>query len=731
LPGASDPAHLSATSKKTARLSRSLCAVSLSLLLLCLLLFSSTADAGSRRLTISIHASPQLLASAPAKNAVDDTLQLLHRSFPQAEITLNRDGAVILQLPDRTTPTAAGKVPDQSYRWRSRRQGARTVLHLQATTPEGVSAGLYGLLQEQLKIRFVHPRQTIFPCYRSWPLPAAFSFSGQPRFQNQGFHLHTLHPMELTEQLHDPLHPGGFEDIAAYLDWLARNGQNSFQFFLLREVDRAAWPAHARRMVAYAHSRGIRCGVEISLAMLQQQAFQAITLLKPLPTHRRQVEQTLGWLFQVPWDFITLESMMGEHLPLISRLLPSAQRHLEQLVEQQYGRPLLYATHVIRGRGEEKVRRPLHPASGILIHTVMCYSASEDKAPVYGNRNQCFMLEAAKAEVAGRQTWYWPESSYWVGFDSSVPLLLLPYLDSRWDDINLMGKVGVHGHLTFSTGWEWGYWLVDWSIARWSWQYRDNGRLRGTSPLSRLAELLPDRELNRQWQQALQLQNRFLKQQELLRYLAAATPFSELPTPFDLPFQPAPEFSYRWLLHDADDTATADLLNGPVADLRSYAIEMAAVTDRLAARISRLRRNNNVDEGPLALAQELCDALQMTALRARHRSLTLQALIVKHRDALGGQQESGRLMLQARLVRQNALQLVQQRELQYRYPVELLARQRPSLTAYPFGYLYPVSGLIFWQREEEQVRHERFDPLFMKLWDIRRTLGLGSAFTHN
>lgn len=709
---------------------RPICAVALPFLLIWLLLFSSAAYAGSHRLTISIHAPARLVAAAPVKSAVDDTLQLLRRIFPQADITLNRAGTVILQLPDRVALTAAGNVPDQGYRWHSSREGTRTVLHLHAVSPEGVSAGLYGLLQEQLKIRFVHPRQTVFPQYRNWPLPVAFSFSGQPRFRHQGFHLHTLHPMELTEQLHDPLHPGGFEDIAAYLDWLARNGQNSFQFFLLREVDRAAWPAHARRIVAYAHGRGIRCGVEISLAMLQQQAFQAITLLKPLPTHRRQVEQTLAWLFQVPWDFITLESMMGEHLPLISRLLPSAQRHLEQLVDRQYGRPLLYATHVIRGRGEEKVRRPLHPASGILIHTVMCYSASEEKAPVYGNRNQCFMLEAARAEVAGRQTWYWPESSYWVGFDSSVPLLLLPYLDSRWDDIQVMGKVGVHGHLTFSTGWEWGYWLVDWSIARWSWQYRDNGRLRGTSPLSRLAELLPDRELNRQWQRALQLQNYYLKQQELLRYLAAATPFSELPAPFDLPFQPAPEFSYRWLLHEADDTATAALLSGPVAELQRYAGEMELVANRLTARVNRLRRNSDVAAEPLALAQELGDALRMTALRARHRSLTLQALTVKHRDTLGGQQESDRLLQQAGLVRQHALQLVQQRELQYRYPLDLLARQRPSLTAYPFGYLYPVTGLFFWQREEEQVRHERFDPLFMKLWDIRRTLGLGSVFKH-
>lgn len=128
------------------------------------------------------------------------------------------------------------------------------------------------------------------------------------------------------------------------------------------------------------------------------------------------------------------------------------------------------------------------------------------------------------------------------------------------------------------------------------------------------------------------------------------------------------------------------------------------------------------------LAEELTTGLRVTALRARHRSLTLQALAAKQRDSLAGQQRFVRLLALAQQVRQEALVLVVQRETRYRYPVELLARQRTSLTAYPFGYLYPTSQLFFWKREEEQARHERFDPLFMNLWDIRRTLGLESLF---
>jgi hypothetical protein len=601
------------------------------------------------------------------------------------------------------------------------------VLRLQTTTPEGVAAGLYGLLQERLGVRFIHPRQTLLPNHRCWPLATSFSFSGKPRFPHTGFHLHTLHPMELTEQLHNPARPGAFEDVAAYLDWLARNGQNSFQFFLLRGIDRAAWIPHIRRIVAYGQSRGIRCGVEISLAMLQQQAFQAITLLRPVPSYKRQVEDTLTWLFQAPWDFITLESMLGEHLPLVSRLLPTAQRHLETLVTRQYRRPLLYATHVIRQEeGEHQVRRPLHPASGILIHTVMCYSASEPTAPVYGNQNQQFMLDAAREECSRRETWYWPESSYWVGFDSSVPLLLLPYLDSRWHDLRVMELLGTAGHLTFSTGWEWGYWLVDWSIARWSWQYTDNGSQRPDGPLSRLADLFPDVVLQQHWQQALALQNSYLKDKGLLRLMAAATPFAELPPPFYLPFQPDPEIPLRRLLKKAGDAELAAVRIGPVADLEQYAAAMATLTDHLTERVKQLRRRGRLTAPEIALAEELTTGLQVTALRAWHRSLTLQALMTRHRDRYGGLPASNCLLASAEQVRQQALQLVRKQESHYRYPTTLLARRRTSLTAYPFGYLYSTATLFFWEREEQQVRQERFDPLFMNLWDIRRTLGLES-----
>ncbi|KAA0892318.1 hypothetical protein ET418_07965 [Oryzomonas rubra] len=689
--------------------------------------------ASSRPFTIAISVPPSLLDRPTARLAIDDSSALLSRAFPSASIGRAPGGAdVVIRLPEVPAPGAPAHAPspaDSSYRWRSTRRRGVTTLKLTASTPEGVACGLYALLQEKLAIRFIHPRETLYPSYRSWPLKPVFTFEGSPRFSNRGFHLHTLHPIELTEPLLNPALPGGFDAVREYIDWLARNGQNTMQFFLLRGIDRTVWIGHAARIVEYAHRRGVRCGVEISLAMLQQQAFQSLVLLRPYPSYTSQVDATLAWLFRVPWDFVTLEPTMGEYLPVLSRLLPGVQRHMEREVVRRYGSRLMFATHVIASDSGAKVRRPLEPTSGILIHTVMCYSVSEPHAPVYGNVNQCFMLDAARDEARRRETWYWPESSYWVGFDSPVPLLLLPYLDSRWSDMDQMARLGVAGHLTFTSGWEWGYWLMDWSIARWSWRFSDDGCPQGNGPLTPLDDLLPDQRLHGLWSEALRLQNRYLKERGLMRYLAALAPFSELPHPFDRPFQPDPGFRYSWLLNAAPRGEAAAVLTGPVADMEAYDVAMSALAERIDARLAHFEAaQGDRFRAPLHVARELNIGLRVTALRARHRALTLRALVAKRPEEGEAPNRSEALLARAAMVRGEALTLVARQEQGYRYPLERIARRTTNLTAYSFGYLYPVSRLFYWEREEEQVRHRRFDAFFMNLWDFRRTLGLGSVF---
>ena len=694
---------------------------------------------------ITIQAPPQLLSAPVTQAAIADAMALLRQALPSADVSINKKAGakVVIVLPDINVSTNRSQlslpspsirrlpVPDRSYRWKSSPEAGQTILRLQASSPQGVACGLYGLLQAKMGFRFHHPQESVIPEYRTWPLPVRFTFSGRPRFEKTGFHLHTMHPAELAEQLLNPDYPNAFEDVTRYIDWLARNGQNSMQFVLLRGIDHYRWPSHAARIVQYAHRRGILCGVQISLSMLQQQAFQAITLLRLYPSYLRQVNDTLTWLFQIPWDFVSLEPTMGEHLPFLNKLVPDIQAHLEQQVAERYQALLLFGTHVIGGA--ETKREPQLASSGILVHSVMCYSVSEPIAPVYGNQNQCFMLQTAQQEQSRRETWYWPESSYWVGFDTPIPLLLLPYLDVRRQDIETMAGLGVNGHLTFTSGWEWGYWLIDWSIARWSWQYRDAQTVRQSNSLAPLLEIVPDPRLQPLWKEALRLQNHYLKERDLMRFMAAATPFSELPHPFDKPFQPAPEFHYAQLLRSATPQEVNRQLSVPVSDLEEYAHKMGALSQRMEVMLNRNDRvGNSAATIQRRLARELTRALAVSALRARHRAFTLRALSARVTERTGKSGhvkiESAKQLANARQVRHKALALVRQQESGYRYPLPLLAGQRESMTAYPFGYLYPASRLFFWEREEQQVEQGRFDPLFMNLWDVSRTLGLRSLF---
>jgi hypothetical protein len=606
---------------------------------------------------------------------------------------------------------------------------------------QGVSCALYGLLQEKLGYRFYHPRRTITPEHTSWPLPDSFVMEAAPRFEKKGFHLHTLHPTELAEQMLDPDHPGALADVKEYLDWLARNQQNVIQFFLVRGIDRNRWIPHAQRIIKYAHARGILVGIQISLSMLQQRAFQAINLLRPFPSWKRQIDHALDWLFQAKWDFVTIEHAMGEHLPDLSRLLPSTSEYLAEQLADKYGTKLFDSTHVIRSRREidaasssapesdfcpDGSKVPTSPDStGTMIHSVMCYSVTEPDAPVYGNRNQRFMLDRARAENRRRETWYWPESSYWIMFDSSVPLMLLPYLDARRSDMETMEKIGVPGHLTFSSGWEWGYWLTDWSVARWSWRYAENGEAAKNGPLSSLNDLFPAGRLNNLWREALDLQNLFLKERKLLQYMSALPPFAELFPPFNRPFQPVPDVSPARLPGSGD--RDIQVLNLVIRDLEEYAIGMERIISGLDEEIAGYVRHSDMPH-QLLLYGELKRGLQITVLRARHRGTTIRALMAAVGMGPRENETAADLLKQAAAIRHNALKLVRQQENLYRYPVEHLARRRKSLTAYGFGYLYPVSSLFFWEREEEQVRKLRFDAFFMNIWDFRRILGLGSLF---
>ncbi|CAN5401197.1 hypothetical protein BH09BAC1_BH09BAC1_02880 [soil metagenome] len=698
--------------------------------------------------TIAIDASPGVLENSITRITLADVSKLLAQAC-NCTVQYGTTGDVVLKLPSIDTtranqPSRFSKnftqypylqYPDHDYTWSATTTGSTLTMALQTPSYQGIAFGLYGLLQEELGFRFYHPRETIIPVLTVWPLADGFKWEAKARFDKKGFHLHTMHPIELTQQLLNHEFEGGIEQVKEYLDWLVRNGQNYFEFNLLEGVSRKHWPAYAQQYVDYGKSRGIIMGVDVSLHMLQQNAYKLYEgFPKSWRPKQKQIDRNLDWLMALGWDVVNMEFSSTEFSEGNVTKKEQQRLHITDVITNKYGAKLMGRKHVVKKDNMavgSKVEGPgyvmnaeekqLDANRGILIHTVMFYTATEESAPVYGNENLRHMQEELRKEIKQRETWYYPESAYWITFDNSIPMYLLPYLGARLDDIDTMAKMGVPGHVTFSSGWEWGYWTIDWSIARWSWEHTVNNQAIVHKPTEYLEELF-GKEVGKYFAEQHKLQQVYLKDKNLMQYMVAMNITDEVASAqLHLPFHPRPRWMYRYLRYKADQLTLDSVRNEGVKPLQTFYAKSLVLDLEYGAAIEAVK-----DSALRTLLNELVLALDVTGLRAQHRATTIEGLLRKREAELNGtspKKAAAPLLLEAQTIRLKGVEMVQQMEGHYRYPVWLLARPHWSHTVYYFGYLYTTSNLHFWLREEKQISNDRYGPFYRNIWNILRTVG--------
>lgn len=706
------------------------------LIVLCILL----AQLSFSQQSISLLVSESLTQTDITAISIKDVQSLLTQAC-DCQVTINNTTAdVQLALPEMDARTAAlpnrfaveakfpyRNFPEHNFEWTSHVENGKLVLKLSATSWQGVSFGLYALLQEKLGFRFYHPRETIIPTWTQFPLQAGFTFSGKALFDKHGFHLHTQHPLELTEQLHNGKMKNSLDDVKEYINWLVRNGQTYFEFCLLESIDKKAWIYHAKEIVDYAHQRGIMASVDLSLHMIQQKTFQ---LYKSPVAKKKQIEKNLQWITQAKWDFINMEFSTAEFIAGNKKKKEELRLYIIDWLLKNSNTKLMGRQHVVKHENEDGHKRKdfdwkpetnkLDKERGVLSHTVMFYDMTEENAPVYENKNQRHMYDFLLQQMQQRETWYYPESAYWVTFDVSVPMLLLPYLSARLSDIDTCVVHKVPGHVTFSSGWEWGYWLVDWSIARWSWQYSANGQEQRRYPAMYIQELFAGTTASSFFEMQLQLQQYYLKDENLMKWMTAMTITDEIGIKaLNDAYHPRPEHSYKFLQRKAGFELLNKLRAKDIPLLDSFYAQSYSLLDWLKPK-----------EGIAATLQdtvlnELTDGVLITALRAKHRSNILQYILCKREAELEKKRCDCKHWLEsAASIRGAAQQMVSQRERYYRYPLQLVAAKRWDHTSYHFGYLYPVSNLHFWNREEQQALKNKYSPLFMNIWNMFRIAGI-------
>jgi hypothetical protein len=644
----------------------------------------------------------------------------------------------------------------------------------------GLAYGAYAAL-EGLGYGFLHPLAPVAPSALR-PLAAVRARREGPRWAHRALHLHTMHPTELAD-LVNGFGPGGAEDAAGWeaglaewellMEWLVANRQNAVQWVLL---DDPGWDgfgesetriARLKRLVDIGHAWGIKVGLDVPMALGQQNGFRLIRQDGPLEQQLAELEGRVDWLMQAGFDYLTSEWGSSEFTTPDEEKMLAWLDHLAIYLDEEYGSHATVKVHVTVAETSKKFRDPetgkkmninfvphyADPRLGVEVHTVQHYGL-DDPAPTYGREDFADLRRFLQMEAGRRVVNWYPETAYWVSFDVDVPLFLPVYAERRLHDLRLIaadeaaGRLGrgahagatMDGQSIFSSGWEWGYWLNDVVAARAAWDPRVEAADDGAALRDLLGEVFGC--FGAAGPAMADLVARTAEaQHERLILARVEAPAGELPEGEG----GAPPLEHRWMSGQSylqgvetwDDAM--DLMDripfAPKVETQPPRLGPLSVKGRRASRryVEVVRPLLEVMVGELeghaaeyaalapsvpgparGLAEELADAAEITALRgAQVWALYDHASRYRRKDR---EWKAARLATAAAALDQAAV-VVARREPKYRVPAERVAGWRSNPTVYPFGYLWTVRSLFYWWRDEGKVRHRPRSVCYLNVLD--------------
>ena len=587
----------------------------------------------------------------------------------------------------RVEVAADAALGPQGYRIRRDATGLRVA----ASTQIGAMYGIYRVIQD-LGVQYLHPSETFTPSAPDAPLPDGYTDRAEkPAFERRGFHHHTQHPIPMSDYL---LRPGreDFRDaVSRRIRWLARNRQNALSFHALNTLDLDTWLPYIRGIATEAAGLGVDLGVVVSFADQQQHNFK---LVRPEDARPEDVQIRTGLdrMLEGGFRFVTFQIGTSEFTPppdgAVLRWLDTAVAHLG--ADHPDVRPYAWI-HITCGLttpgGGRFFHQPLQsPARlGAMVHTTMFYTLSHP-APVYGCEDFSHQLEFMTAADGQREQIFFPETAWWLGFDNNLPLELpLTGWSRQQDVVRILAEHDVRGHITFTTGREWGYWRYDHFLTRLTWDatLTWDAYLQSIEPAVFPGFAAVTRDLT-----ALQRTWLYERRPELIFYLSGELPQDEVGATAGL-LARRPKIAFPKVLQ-WDAAAFAAWRDGELADLRAMGSEIAALVARLPATCGGEGRCVEAVTGIRLLADRVAQAVALydgvVALRS-------------------GDETTARARLaEARALSAGAIDAIHAVEAFYRDPAAILREEKPeTLTVYPFGYLWETHTGYFWTRRDDQL----------------------------
>jgi hypothetical protein len=571
---------------------------------------------------------------------------------------------------------------------------------------------VYDVAQD-LGIRYFHAEETLYPKALVWP-DAPIARDEKPAFQDRSIHVHTAHPIEMSAPLNDiGIDMHGY--MQRWVDWNIK----------LRATGVDGWDF--KYVGTYPWDRGFTRGTGLNLLESQQGAIPTINpddprpeevqveaaidnVMKPDPNPNVPPATSFEFLFN-PSEFTVADDYQTVH----------RMQYIPTYIAEHYpGVPVWTINH---GTHEDPTPHfgvrffdlpefgP--PNLGVSVHPLMFYDLDR-AAPVYGNTDFNFQRDFITAQAKIRQITYYPEGSWWLTFDEPVPLYLAPVtIDARQHDIDFLAPMlapvdtgathGVVSHELFSSGEEWGYWLIDYCFNRMSFDLNITGDAclkEFTDTLEHAGDIFTILKAV----QARQIVD--MRDPDKLRFLVGSDDATEAAYGAGVIFHPIPPAPSAVLAYtDAQVTdlqAKLDALRAMAGDYHGWANQL---TGFLA----------DEDERQAPWVREIRDGLAIFALRCDHAAsvystaIALRAAIAAKDPTMIADAKKG--VDATKAITESARAVVMAREQDYRYPPSLTTDGDeagtpgaiPNQTIYPYRYLSRTHRLFYWTRPDDQL----------------------------
>jgi hypothetical protein len=348
----------------------------------------------------------------------------------------------------------------------------------------------------------------------------------------------------------------------------------------------------------------------------------------------------------------------------------------------------------------------------VKVHPLMFYDLQRPAAGAYGNDTYEDLLRFSLSQQRIRRIVHYPEASWWLTFDVAVPLFLAPAtLEARQWDLRLLAphlsrderaRTGVWGHRLFSSGQEWGYWLVDYCVSKMVWDLS----VTHDVCLDDFARTFAHGDTLRAVLRAVEArQVADLRDPEIVRFLVGSDDEVETAARVGITFHPLPPPPAEVATWADDEVASLHARS--LQPLREIVRAYHAFADRVEATLPA----QTPAQAPWV--RELRDGLRMFALRAAHAIAIYEgALLVREGQAGRAPADLAAAALSgARALTREARAIVRRRERDHRYPTALTTagdeKGAPGAvrnrTIYPHRYLSRTHRLYYWTRPDEQL----------------------------